>query len=588
MRGQSVTALQKLCLAAMVVAGALFGFATGVHAQDVGAREMTAQRRLLDYPDIHHPEIGDRGMVVSQSEIASRVGAEILRKGGNAVDAAVAVSFALAVVLPRAGNIGGDGFMLVRNAAGQTVALDFRSRAPLTAKKEMFLDDKGRESDVARYGYKAAAVPGAVAGLAHAHRRWGSMAWADLLAPAIRLADEGVKLTHDEAFAIEWSRRSLKKNAEATRVFYKAGGVAYRPGELFRQPDLAASLKLIAKDGAEAFYKGDIARKIAATMQAHDGLISMEDLAGYRAVEREPLKTTYRGYEVMTMPPPSGGGLSIVQSLNILQHFDMKSFGARSADATHVLAETMKVVYADRTRHIGDPDFVEVPVAGLTSAGYADQRAKQISMRRTLKPSEITPGAPVPADSPDTTQISIADVLGNVVSETTTLGSSYGSGAMIEGAGFLLNDQMKNFAMEAGRDAQALSTSPANALAPGKRMMSTMSPTIVLRDGKPWLVTGTPGGSTILNTILQILVNTIDHGMNVAEAEHAPRIHQTWRGAMHMERAFSPDTIRILKERGHKIELDDTMGSAQSIMIQDGVFYGAADPRRPGATAAAP
>jgi len=582
------SALRHSGIAAAIVAVLCLTFGAVARAQDAAPREMTAQRRLLDYPDVHHPEIGDRGMVVSQSEIASRVGADVLRKGGNAVDAAVAVTFALAVVLPRAGNIGGDGFMLVRTAAGQTVALDFRSRAPLTAKKEMFLDDKGRESDVARYGYKAAAVPGTVAGLAHAHRRWGSMAWADLLAPAIKLAEEGVTLTHDEAFAVEWSKRSIKKNAEATRIFYKADGVAYRPGELFRQPELAASLKLIAKEGADAFYKGDIARKIAATMRSHDGLISMEDLASYRAVEREPLQTTYRGYQVITMPPPSGGGISIVQSLNILQHFDMKSFGARSADATHVLAETMKLVYADRTRHIGDPDFVTVPVAGLTSAGYADQRAKQISMRRSLKPSDITPGAPVPSDSPDTTHISIADALGNIVSETTTLGSSYGSGAMIEGAGFLLNDQMKNFAMEAGSDAQSLNTSRANALAAGKRMMSTMAPTIVLRGGKPWLVTGTPGGSTILNTILQILVNTIDNGMNVAEATHAPRIHQTWRGAMHMERAFSPDTIRILKERGHKVEFDDTMGSAQSIMIQDGVFYGAADPRRPGATAVAP
>jgi gamma-glutamyltranspeptidase/glutathione hydrolase len=266
----------------------------------------------------------------------------------------------------------------------------------------------------------------------------------------------------------------------------------------------------------------------------------------------------------------------------------MKAFGARSADATHVLAETMKLVYADRTRHIGDPDFVKVPLAGLMSQGYADQRAKQISMRRTLKPSQITPGAPVPRDSPDTTHISVADAQGNIVSETTTLGSSYGSGAVIEGAGFLLNDQMKNFSMEAGREGETLDTSPANALAPGKRMMSTMAPTIVLRDGKPWLVTGTPGGSTILNTILQIIVNTIDHGMNVAEATHAPRIHQTWRGTLHMERAFSPDTIRILEERGHKIELDDTMGSAQSIMFEDGFICGAADPRRPGATAVAP
>jgi gamma-glutamyltranspeptidase/glutathione hydrolase len=557
-------------------------------AQEDEQRTTTTSRRLLDYPDIHHPVIGERGMVVSQSEIATRVGAEVLRRGGNAVDSAVAVAFALAVILPRAGNIGGDGFMLVRTASGETLVVDFRSTAPQAARKEMFLDERGRTSDAARYGYTASAVPGSVAGLAHAHRRWGSLAWKDLLAPAVRLADEGVALTHDEAFALQWSRPSLERNAESKRIFYKADGTAYRPGEVFRQPDLAASLRLIAEQGPDAFYRGEIARKFVATMQARGGLISLGDLAAYKPVERQPLRMTYRGHEVITTPPPSGGGMSIVQSLKILQHFDMRSFGAGSADATHVLAETMKLAYADRTRHIGDPDFVNVPVAALMSDDYAAERAARISLRRTLKPADIAPGSPEPADSPDTTHFSVADVKGNIVATTTTLGASYGSGAAVEGAGFLLNDQMKNFALEIGRDAETLSTSPANVLAPGKRMMSTMAPTIVLRDGKPWLVTGTPGGSTILNTILQVIVNVVDHRMNVADATHASRIHQQWRGTMKMEPGFSPDTIRLLEQRGHKVERDETMGSAQSIMIQDGYFYGAADPRRPGAAAAPP
>jgi len=544
------------------------------------------RRALLDYPDIHHPVIGERGMVVSQSEPASRIGADILRRGGNAIDAAIAISFALAVTLPRAGNIGGDGFMLAHLAlSNETVALDYRSVAPRGVTADMFLDAEGRESRAAVRGHSAAAVPGTVAGLAHAHQRWGSMPWAELLAPAIALAADGVTLTHDEAFALDWAQDRLTDDAR--RLFYGADNVADRAGEGLRQPALAQTLRAIAAD-ANNFYRGDVAHQIAASMQAHGGHITLEDLAAYRAVERAPLRANYRGFDLATMSPPSGGGVSLVQSLNILERFDIAAMGAGSADATHVLAESMRLAYADRTRYVGDPDFVDVPLGQLTSDAYAAERARLISMRRATDPRRVSAGD-LGQEGRDTTHFSVADARGNAVSVTTTLGDSFGSGAAIETAGFLLNNQMKNFAMQHGqRDGATLATSPANALAPGKRMMSTMSPTMVFRNGTPWIVLGTPGGSTIHNTILQILVNVIDHRMNIAEATHAPRVHQQWRGPLNVEPGFSPDTIRILRQRGHDVREEETMGSAQSILIENGLFYGAADPRRPGAAAIPP
>jgi gamma-glutamyltranspeptidase/glutathione hydrolase len=550
------------------------------------AHAQAPSRPLLNYPDIHHPVIGERGMVVSQSEPASLVGAEILRRGGNAVDAAIAVSFGLAVTLPRAGNIGGDGFMLAYLAgSNETIAIDYRSCAPGSVTAEMFLDAQGRESAAAARGHSAAAVPGTVAGLAHAHQRWGAMAWTDLLAPAIALASDGVRLTHDEAFALSWAQDRL--NDDARQLFYGADNSPDRASEVLRQPLLAETLRAIAAD-PNSFYRGDVACQIAASMRAHGGHITLEDLAAYRAIERPPLRANYRGLEFATMCPPSGGGVSLVQSLNMLESFDIASMGAGSADAVHLLAETMRLCYADRTRYVGDPDFVDVPLAELTSDAYAGGRARLISMRRAGDPRRISPGD-VREEGRDTTHFSIADANGNAVSVTTTLGDSFGSGAMIETAGFLLNNQMKNFALEHGRQRNpALATSPANALAPGKRMMSTMSPTIMFREGRPWIVLGTPGGSTIHNTILQILVNVVDHRMNIAEATNAPRIHQQWRGALHLEPGFSPDTIAILRARGHDTRQEETMGSAQSILIDEGLFFGAADPRRPGAAAISP
>lgn len=551
---------------------------------------LAQKRQLLEYPSIHSPVVGEQGMVVSQNAIASRVGASILRRGGNAVDAAVAVGFALAVTLPRAGNIGGDGFMLVHDAkSGEQVFFDFRSVAPKAATLAMYIDSQGKEASIASRGYLAPSVPGTVAGLAMAHKRFGKLPWGTVVAPAIALARDGVALSPDEAFVFGWGRERLSTSAAAKAAYYRPDGSLYRAGEILRQPDLAWTLTQIAKRGADGFYKGPVAERFAADMRAHGGLIKLEDLAAYRAIERKPLRGTYRGLEVVTAPPASAGGATLLNMLNILEGFDLNTHGAGSAQSLHLMAETMKLGYNDRYRFLGDTDFVTVPLQGFISKDYAQSRAKLIDPARANPAQSLGIGDPTRFESPSTTHYSVADAAGNVVSTTYTLGADFGSGVMIAGTGVLLNNQMNNFdhenAAKALRDGTA---PPLNAMAPGKRMLSTMMPTMVLKNGKPWLVTGTPGGSTIINTVLQLIVNVVDFNLNVEEATHLPRIFQDTGKNLRVEPNFNPDTVRILGSMGHKVTSDETMGSAQSIMIENGLFLGAADPRRPGAMAIPP
>lgn len=547
-------------------------------------------RQLLEYPSIHSPVVGTRGMVVSQNAIASEVGARVLADGGNAVDAAVAMGFALAVTLPRAGNIGGDGFMMVYDAkTGAIRTLDFRSVAPAAAKPAMFVDDVGKERDIASQGYLAPAVPGTVAGLAYAHRKWGKAKWAALVAPAQALARDGVKLTADEAFVFGWGKERLSNSVSGLATFYKPGGALYAKDEVVRQPDLAWTLGEIATKGADGFYKGEVARRFAADMKAYGGLITEKDLAAYAPVERDPLVGSYRGLPVYTMPPASAGGATLLNILNQLEFFDLKASGLGSAKSLHLMAEAMKLAYADRYEALGDPGFVTSPVRSFTSKEYAAERAGLIDPQRARPTAEIKAGDPTAFESPSTTHLSVVDREGNVVSLTYTLGSDFGSGVMIAGTGVLLNNQMNNFsheqAWEARRTGKVL---PRNALAPGKRMLSTMMPTIVMKDGKPWLVTGTPGGSTIIDTVAQIVINTVDYGLNVAEATHQPRIYQGATNRLEIEPNFNPDTAALLASMGHEIRQGETMGSAQSIMIDRGLLLGAADPRRPGALAVEP
>ena len=555
------------------------------------AAPLAAQKKqLLEYPSIHSPVVGEKGMVVSQNAIASRVGADMIRRGGNAVDAAVAMGFALAVTLPRAGNIGGDGFMLVHDGqSGQDIFFDFRSVAPKAATLPMFLDNQGKEAGAASRGYIAPSVPGTVAGLFMAHKRFGKLPWAQVVAPAIALARDGVALTPDEAFVFSWGKERLSTSKAARGTYYKPDGALYRAGEVLKQPDLAWTLGQIAKRGADGFYKGPVAEKFAADMKANGGIITLQDLADYRAVERKPLRGTYRGLDIVTAPPASAGGATLLNMLNILENFDLKSGGLGSARTLHLLSETMKLGYADRYKVLGDTDFAKVPLSGFVSKSYAQERARLIDPDQAKPAEALGAGDPWRFESPSTTHFSVADANGMVVSTTYTLGADFGSGVMIAGTGILLNNQMNNFShVQAAKSLADGKPLPPNAMAPGKRMLSTMMPTIVMKDGKPWLITGTPGGSTIIDTVLQVIVNVVDFKLNVEEATHQPRIFQDASDKLRVEPNFNPDTVRLLGAMGHPITSDETMGSAQSILIDGGLYLGAADPRRPGALAVAP
>lgn len=532
---------------------------------------------------IYRPLVAEKGMVSTAEATASRVGLEILRKGGNAVDAGVAVGMALAVTLPRAGNLGGGGFMLIHDQAkGQTMALDFREKAPGAAERDMFLDAEGNaDPEKSRFSHLASGVPGTVRGLALAAENYGSMPWADLLAPAIRLAEEGFPVYPDLASSLALSLRRGHFNEEARRTLTKKNGERYEVGDLLRQPDLARSLTLIAEDPS-AFYTGPIARKIAREMTSRGGLITEEDLARYEAVVRKPVTGRYRGYTVASMPPPSSGGVHLVQMLNILEGFPLGKWGHNTAKTVHHVAETMRMAYADRSKHLGDSDFVDVPLAGLTSAEYANQLRATIDPKKARPSSEVGPGHPGKVESDETTHFSIIDEAGNAVSCTYTLNFSYGSGIMIPGTGILMNNEMDDFSAKPGTpNAFGLIGGEANAIAPEKRMLSSMSPTIVLKDGEPFLVTGSPGGSRIITTTLQVIMNVIDHGMNPAEADAAVRFHHQWYpDELRVERGFPGDTRALLEVRGHEVRTGRAIGATQTILQAKGLLYGSSDPRR--------
>jgi len=545
---------------------------------------------IVNYDSLHHPEVGRKGMVVSQNDIASRVGADILGKGGNAVDAAVAVGFALSATLPRAGNLGGGGFMLVHLAdQDKTIALDFREMAPAKAFRDMYLDSKGNvDEDKARFSLMSSGVPGTVAGMAHALKNYGTLSWGEVLAPAIKLAEEGFVVSYDMAQKLK-EHEHLRENSATCKAYFKDNCQPYTDGEVIRQPDLAWTLKTLKKQGPAAFYSGAIADKIVAEMKRGGGLITKADLKNYQIVEREPIMGNFRGFEVASMPPPSSGGLHVIQMLNMLDQFPLKDYGSNSAQWVHHLSAAMKRAYADRSKYLGDPDHVSVPVKGLTSLDYAKELAQGIQDCCVVASADIGPGNAPRYESPDTTHYSVMDQWGNAVVNTYTLNFSYGSGIVIPGTGMLMNNQMDDFSAKPGTpNGYGLLGAEANAIAARKRPLSSMTPTIVFKDGKPYVLTGSPGGSKIINAVLQILLNVMVHDMNIAEATSTPRIHHQWLpDVLNLEPGFSPDTIKLLKEMGYKINIDQTLGSTQSIMWKDGIFYGAADPRRPGAGAVA-
>jgi len=542
-----------------------------------------ADTAIYSGQDIIHPVFARQGMVATQEALATTVGLDILKQGGNAIDAGVAIGFALAVTLPRAGNLGGGGFMLVYDAARQeTVAIDFREMAPAAASRDMYLDDKGDvDQQSARFSYLSVGVPGTVAGLALAAERYGSLPLKTLIAPAIRLAEQGISVSEGMAISLKAAKNRMSRWPESMKIFFKPDGTAYEPREILVQKDLADSLKVIAEQGPKAFYDGEIAQKIATDMEANGGLITTEDLKNYKAVIRQPVRGAYRGYEIVSMPPPSSGGIHLIQILNILEHFPIADLGHNSAATLHRMAEAMKLAYADRSEYLGDTDFVKVPVQGLTSKDYAAELVKLIDLNRARPATEIKPGKPAPYESDQTTHYSVMDSQGNIVSTTYTINFSYGTGITAAGTGILLNNEMDDFSSKPGvPNAYGLIGGEANAIEPGKRPLSSMSPTIVFKAGKPFLATGSPGGSRIITTVLQIVMNIIDHGMNVAEATIATRVHHQWLpDELRVEEGLSPDTVRLLEELGHKVVKKRTMGSTQSILHQEEGLYGYSDTR---------
>ncbi len=543
-----------------------------------------AANRYDSSNDIFHPVYGKNGMVASEQGLATQVGLDILKQGGNAIDAAVAVGFALAVVLPNAGNIGGGGFMVLHDdKTGKDVAIDFREIAPAKASRDMYLDNQGNVIDgKSLFTHDASGVPGTVAGMEYALKKWGTMPLSKVLEPAIKLADKGFIVSDVLAKTLKEEKSTLGKWSASKAIFFK-NGEPLKSGDLLVQKDLAKSLRLIAKQGAKAFYQGEIATKIAKEMQSHGGTMTLEDLKAYKVVERQPIIGDYRGYKVVTMPPPSSGGVHLIEILNMLEHYPIKEDGVNSAKNIHHMAESMKLAYADRSEYLGDPDFVKIPVTGLTSKAYANERVKTIDDNKARPSSTIKPGKPQPYESDQTTHFSVMDKAGNAVAVTYTLNLNFGSGIVAAGTGILLNNEMDDFSVKPGvPNAFGLVGGAANAIEAKKRPLSSMTPTIVMKNNKPWLVTGSPGGARIITTVLQGVVNMIDHEMNPAEAIITPRVHHQWLpDELRVEEGISPDTIKLLQDKGHKVVTKAPMGRIQIIQADDSGFYGYSDPRNP-------
>ena len=528
------------------------------------------------------------GMVVSTDEYASQVGLEVLQSGGNAVDAAIAVQFALAVVNPEAGNIGGGGFMVVRTSDGRTAAVDYREKAPVAATRDMFLDDAGNLTDRSVVGHLAAGVPGTVSGMWAAHERFGTVPWSNLVQPAVELA-RGFEVKERFLGSLSPTMvEALSAYPASARQFLPRDGAPPLVGDTLRQDDLAATLGRIRDLGPDGFYAGETADLIVAEMEGGGGIMTHEDLASYQAAWRDPIAFSYRGHTVISMPPSSSGGATMAEMANILEEFDFTEIGWHSAEQIHLMAEAAKRAYADRNHYLADPDFVDMPLERMTSRTYARERAASISMSAATPSADVGPGMEGdPGESEETTHFSIVDADGNAVSVTTTINSWYGSKVTVAGAGFVLNNEMDDFAAKPGTPNQfGLVQGENNAVGPGKRMLSAMSPSIVLGpNGDLRMVTGTPGGSTIITTVLQTISNVVDYGMNVVEAVNAPRVHhQHLPDQIFYEPDGLPsDVVEALRALGHTIvERDDVSGDVQAILVEDGVLTAWSDPRRGG------
>lgn len=561
----------------------LFLGSTQTHSADVASSEAP----LIDFRSRFVPVAASGNMVVGPERLASEAGLIMLNQGGNAIDAAVATGFALAVTLPRAGNIGGGGFMLVHLAAeNRNVFIDYREMAPAAATRDMFLTPEGEvDKRLAYFSHKASGVPGTVAGLIHALEQYGTLPLEAVIQPAIDLAANGfiMDITLHQNLSARAER--LAQDPETKRIFLREGGEAPAIGSLFKQPDLAGTLQRIADKGLEGFYAGKTAELIASDMAANDGLITQEDLASYVAVERTPVTGQFRGYDIVSAPPPSSGGIHVIQMLNILEPYPLETWGHNSAQYLHHVIEAMKLAYADRSEHLGDPDRMEAPIDFLLAKDYATTRRGIINSAQATASAKIAAGVMPAPESPDTTHYSVADSAGNVVSNTYTLNFSFGSHITIPGTGILMNNEMDDFAARPGfPNAYGLVQGEKNSVAPGRRPLSSMTPTLIFRDGEPWLATGSPGGSLIITAVMQTVLNAMTFDMNIAEAAAAPRIHHQWMpDRVLIEPGISRDTLDILEGMGHNIETTRrTLGRTNSIQLDGPWRYGYSDLRRPG------
>ena len=555
-----------------------------------------AQQSYIDYLSPYHPVVGKSGMVVSQNNLSSDIGIEILNKGGNAVDAAVAVGFSLAITLPRAGNLGGGGFMLVYlKEKDEIFYIDYRSKSPLNSTIDNIFDLNGKTIkpkdftndmfDKTRYGYKAPAIPGTVAGLLEAHENFGKLPLEEVLAPAIRQARNGIKVSYDLEKAIE-DTHQLKKDPESLKIYFK-DGAAIKEGSIFKRPDLDKTFQLIATEGKKGFYEGDIAKKMVEAMNANGGLFTLEDFKNYEVEISEPIVASYRGNLVFTAGPPSGGGITLLTALNVLSFYDLNKYNSDSAITYHLTSEALRRGHNNRSHFVGDPDYFDVPVTQLLSKERTMELAKSIDIKKASKSTAVKPLELI-KESRDTTHFSIIDKDGNAVSNTYTLGYSFGSGVTIPGTGILMNNQMNNFAYRYGdKNIRGRSASTGNRFEPGKSPMSTMAPTMVFNEeGDLMLVTGSPGGSLIPAAILRVITGVVDFNLDIGQATMLPRVHKDWptTGILY-ERTLNSDVVRIInKTIGHKMTPEHTMGSTQSIHIIDGINYGFADLRRPNAS----
>lgn len=532
------------------------------------------------------PVRGRHAMVVAQEGLAADVGVAMLKSGGNAIDAAVAVGFALAVTHPFAGNIGGGGFMTIRMADGRTAFIDFRERAPGKATRDMYLDKDGKPTRDSIEGWRSSGVPGSVRGFEMALSKFGKKKWAEVMAPAIELASKGFPVSYSLAESLH--SRSLSRSPESKRIFQKDGAF-YDVDEILKQPELAATLSRISKNGANEFYEGETAQKFAAEMAKNGGLITLADLKDYKAVERKPLTGKYRNYEIITAPPPSSGGIGMLQILGMLEGSGYEKTGFGSAASISYAASAMQRFYADRSEYFGDPDFFKVPILGLLDPAYIKKRAASIDRDHATPSDQVKPGKPAGAEGTETTHYSIVDAEGNAVAVTYTLNGGYGNGITVPGLGFLLNNEMDDFAAKAGAaNMFGLVQGEGNTIRPGKRPLSAMTPTIVLRDGKLFMTVGAPGGSRIITAVTEVFLNVVDFGMNVQDAVDAPRFHHQWQpDTLYLEKGFSPDTVDLLKQRGFHVDYAPgvVIARVEAIVIDGGWLQGGSDGRAVGKAA---